>query len=79
MYICMYTYIYIYIYVYIYIERERYIHIHMFFESEEFYFVHAVSLTGKLIGAGSGRVYSGRCRQPPRLAQVSFRVSTRRI
>ena len=33
---------------------------------------HAVGLIGKLIGAGSGRVYNGRCRQPPRLAQVSL-------
>ena len=33
-------------------------------------FVHAISLTGKLIGAGSGRVYSGCDWQPPRLAQT---------
>ena len=33
---------------------------------------HAISLTGKLIGAGSGWVYSGRCWQPPRLAQASL-------
>ena len=34
--------------------------------------VHAISLTGKLIGSESGRVYSGRCWQPPRLAQISL-------
>ena len=37
-----------------------------------YYLFHAISLTGKLISAGSGRVYNGRCRQPPRLAQVSL-------
>ena len=41
-----------------------YIYIYMCF--------HAISPTGKLIGAGSGRVYNGRCRQPPRLAQASL-------
>ena len=40
------------------------------------FFVNAVSLTGQLIGAGSGRVYSGRYWQPLRLAQNSLYIET---
>ena len=39
------------------------------------FFPHAISLTGKLIGAGSGRVYSGRYWQPPRSLRFHLRPS----
>ena len=72
---CIYIYIYIYIHIhiciYIYIYIQIHIHIYIYIYIYIF-FPHAISLTGKLIGAGSGRVYNGRCRQPPRLAQVSL-------
>ena len=70
----MYKHRYIYIYIYIYIKvRLPSEAPHVAVEVHGvLFFPHAISLTRKHIGAGSGRVYSGRCRQPPRLAQISL-------
>ena len=51
----------------------------VFFFTAVFVCFHAMRLTGKLIGAGSGRVYSGRYWQPPRLAQVSLVKETAKV
>ena len=70
MYLCICLYVYVYIYIYIYIHTCTYTYIARPASGlrDDYYdyyplLFHAISLTGKLIGPGSGRVYSGRCWQ----------------